>query len=99
MSLQYLYTRSKKFCNNVFRYLLFNEESMYDQIKDMHVLIRMSTKHKYDIKGDKAITMMRGKSPRSDVEMTKKLNFVTAILAFLNEFRPNLVDKYKITSE
>ena len=39
---------------------------------------------------NKAITMMRGKSPRSDVEMTKKLNFVAAILdfcrAFLNQF-------------
>ena len=39
---------------------------------------------------DKAITMMRGKSPRSDVEMTKQLNFVVAILdfsrAFLNQF-------------
>ena len=31
---------------------------------------------------NKAITMMRGKSPRSDVEMTKKLNFVAAILDF-----------------
>ena len=39
---------------------------------------------------NKAIMMMRGKSPRSDVEMTKKLNFVAAILdicrAFLNQF-------------
>ena len=39
---------------------------------------------------NKAITMMRGKSPRSDVEMSKILNFVTAILnfwrAFLNQF-------------
>ena len=41
----YNYTRSKKFCNSVFRYVPFNEDSMYDQIKDMHVLIRMSTKH------------------------------------------------------
>ena len=32
---------------------------------------------------NKSITMMRGKSPRSDVEMTKKkLNFVAAILDF-----------------
>ena len=49
---------------------------------------------------DKAITMMRGKSPPSDVEMTKKLNFVAAILdfwrAFLNQFWPNLVHTYKI---
>ena len=33
-------------------------------------------------KKTKTITMMRGKSPRSDVEMTKKLNFVAAILGF-----------------
>ena len=32
--------------------------------------------------GNKAITMMRVKSPRSDVEMSKKLNFVAAILDF-----------------
>ena len=31
---------------------------------------------------NKAITMMRGKSPRSDVQMAKKLNFVAAILDF-----------------
>ena len=39
---------------------------------------------------NKAITMMRGKSPRFDIEMTKKLNFVAAILNFwrglLNQF-------------
>ena len=29
---------------------------------------------------NKAISMMRGKSPRSDVELSKKLNFVAAIL-------------------
>ena len=43
---------------------------------------------------------MRGKSPRSDVEMTKKLSFVAAILdfwrAFLNQFWHNLVHTYKI---
>ena len=43
---------------------------------------------------------MRGKSPRSNVEITKKLNFVAAILdfwrAFLNQFWPNLVHTYKI---
>ena len=33
-------------------------------------------------KSNKSITMMRGKSPRCDVEMTKKLNFVAAILDF-----------------
>ena len=31
---------------------------------------------------NKSITMMRGKSPRSNVEITKKLNFVAAILDF-----------------
>ena len=44
--------------------------------------------------------MMHGKSPRSDVEMTKNLNFVKTILdfwqAFLNQFWPNLVHTYKI---
>ena len=44
--------------------------------------------------------MMRGKSPRYDVEMKKKLNFVSAILdfwrAFLKQFWPNLVHTYKI---
>ena len=39
---------------------------------------------------NKAISMMRGKSPRTDVEMSKKLNFVAAILdfwrPFLNQF-------------
>ena len=49
----------------------------------------------------KSITMMRGKSPRSNVEITKKkLNFVAAILdfwrAFLNQFWPNLVHTSKI---
>ena len=48
-------------------------------------------------KSNKSTTMMRGKSPRSDVEMTNKLNFVAAILdfwrAFLNQFWPNT---YKI---
>ena len=33
--------------------------------------------------------MMRGKSPRSDVEMSKKLNFVAAILDF---WRPSWID-------
>ena len=33
-------------------------------------------------KWNKAITMMHGKSPRSDVQMKKKLNFVAAILDF-----------------
>ena len=50
-------------------------------------------------KRNKAIRMMRGKSPRSDIEMTIKLNFVAAILdfwrAFLNQFWPNLVHTYK----
>ena len=53
-----------------------------------------------DIYTNKAITMMRGKSPRSDVEMTKKLNFLAAILdfwrVFLNQFWPNLIHTYKI---
>ena len=31
---------------------------------------------------NKAISMMRGKSPRSDVEMSKKLNFLAAIFDF-----------------
>ena len=31
-------------------------------------------------KENKSITMMRGKSPQSDVEMTKTLNFLAAIL-------------------
>ena len=39
---------------------------------------------------NKAISMMRGKSPLSDVEVSKKLNFVAAILdfwrPFLNQF-------------
>ena len=35
-----------------------------------------------DNKKNKAITMMRGKSPRFDVQMSKKLNFVAAILDF-----------------
>jgi len=43
-----------------------------------------------NINENKAITMMRGKSPRSDVQMSKKLNFVVAILDFrraiLNQF-------------
>ena len=38
---------------------------------------------------NKAISMMRGKSPPSDVEMSKKLNFVSAILEF---WRPSLID-------
>ena len=46
-----MYSWSKKFCN-VFRYLPFNEESPSDKIKDIHVFIRMSTKPKYDFKGD-----------------------------------------------
>ena len=33
-------------------------------------------------KVNKAITMMRGKSPRSDVQMSKKLNFVAAVLDY-----------------
>ena len=36
--------------------------------------------HKTETKGNKAISMMRGKSPRSDVEMSKKLNFVATIM-------------------
>ena len=36
---------SKKFCNNVFRDLPFNEENVSDKIKDMHVFSTMSTKH------------------------------------------------------
>ena len=44
--------------------------------------------------------MMRGKSPRCDVEMTTKKNLVAAILdfwrAFLNQFWPNFVHAYKI---
>ena len=55
---------------------------------------------KYKSKNNKAITMMRGKSPQSDVEMSKKLNFMAAILdfwrPFLNQFWPNLVHTYKI---
>ena len=54
----------------------------------------------FEPRSNKAITMMRGKSPRSDIEMTKKLNFVAAILdfwrAFLNQFWQNLVHTYKI---
>ena len=38
-------------------------------------------------KENKAISMMRGKSPRSDVEMSKQLNFVAAILDFLGSSR------------
>ena len=33
--------------------------------------------------------MMRGKSPRSDVEISKKLNFVAAILDF---WKPSSID-------
>ena len=41
-------------------------------------------------KKDKAISMMRGKSPRSDVEVSIKLNFVAAILDFC---RPSWLTK------
>ena len=35
-----------------------------------------------ELNGDKLISMMRGKSPQSNVEMSKKRNFVAAILYF-----------------
>ena len=38
---------------------------------------------------NKAISMMRGKSPRSDVEMSIELNFVAAILDFGGHFSIN----------
>ena len=51
-------------------------------------------------KKNKAITMMRGKSPRSDVEMKKKTQFrgrhLGFLSAFLNHFWPNLVHTHKI---
>ena len=42
---------------------------------------------------NKAISMMRGKSPQSDVEMSKKLNFVAAIFDFR---RPSWIDNAHI---
>ena len=42
----------------------------------------------WNIKINKAISMMRGKPPRSDVEMLKKLYFVAAILDF---WRPSWI--------
>ena len=52
---------------------------------------------------NKAISMMRGKSLRSDVEMSKKLNFVAAILnfcrAFLNQFEQTWYKHIKFNSE
>ena len=54
-------------------------------------------------KKDKAITMMCGKSPRSDVEMSKKLDFVAAILDFDGHFSNNFDETWythiKFTSE
>ena len=47
------------------------------------------TQHTDRQKVNKAISMMRVKSPRSDVEMSKKLNFVAAILVF---WRPSWID-------
>ena len=49
---QLIYTRSKKFRNNVYIVHPFNEERMSDKIKDNHVFIRISTKHSYDFEGD-----------------------------------------------
>ena len=49
------------------------------------------------IRSNKVISIMRGKSPRSDVEMTKKLNFVAAILDFWRAFLYQFwVHTYKI---
>ena len=42
-----------------------------------------------NISVNKAISMMRGKSPRSDVEMSKKLNFVASVLDFGGHFSIN----------
>ena len=46
-------------------------------------------KKEKNIKKNKAISMMRGKSPPSDVEISKTLNFVAATLDF---WLPYLID-------
>ena len=57
-------------------------------IKDVMFSFNELLVYIYDLKKkeNKAISMMRGKSPRSDVEMSKKLNFVAAILEFWQPF-------------
>ena len=52
------------------------------RVFDTGAMWNQSVKDKTKIIKNKAISMMHGKSPRSDVEMSKTLNFVAAILDF-----------------
>ena len=83
----YSYLTNRSFCDHSNRKVKFKMLSFSCCLLDIHM-------------DNKAISMMRWKSPRSDVEMPKKLNFVAAVLdfwrAFLNQFWPNLVHTYKI---
>ena len=60
---------------------IVNKGSIYESSL-MWARVCLNMLNEENIKKNKAITMMRGKSPRSDVEMTKKLNFVVAIMYF-----------------
>ena len=66
------------------------EDSVINLTEILTSAINIKTLTRNNQKKNKAISMMSGKSPRSDVEMSKKQNFVATILdiwrAFLNQF-------------
>ena len=64
-------------CNTFFTPLQIQSSRCGDESQ------RFSTKHgQVEYIMNNAITMMRGKSPRSNVQMSKKLKFVVAIWHF-----------------